>query len=138
MNWLKSITFNQALLGIGALMTLAVAYDLARHRLAKHPIDPKWIVHGGDPRRGRAAIHEYGCGACHVIPGVRGANGRVGPRLDGIREQIYVGGVLPNGPDTMADWLRRPREINPLTAMPNLGVTEQDARDITAYLFTLR
>jgi cytochrome c len=94
---------------------------------------------GGDPDRGLAAIDAYGCGSCHVIPGVRGAaEARVGPPLSGVGTRAYVGGVLPNTPDNLMAWLRDPPAVDPRTAMPNLRVTGPDARDIAAYLYTLR
>lgn len=96
---------------------------------------PVWAVHGGDPRRGRQAILKYGCHACHVISSVREARGRVGPKLEDIGEQIYIGGVLTNHPENMIRWIMDPQGISPQTAMPNMGVTEQDARDIAAYLY---
>jgi cytochrome c len=95
-------------------------------------------ITGGDAARGRELIREYGCGTCHTIPGVTGANGLVGPPLGGIASRSYIGGVLPNAPDNMLRWLHDPRAVDPLTAMPNVGVTESDARHIAAYLYTLR
>ena len=95
-------------------------------------------VTGGDVARGKIAIRQYGCQTCHVIPGVTGADALVGPPLNGIGSRHYLGGVVTNSPDGMIAWLRDPRAFEPLTAMPVLGVTEQDARDMAAYLFTLR
>lgn len=92
----------------------------------------------GDPARGRTAMVRYGCGACHTIPGIRNASGMVGPPLGGIASRAYIGGVLSNTPDNMIEWLRHPQTVNPKTAMPNLGVTEQDARDMASYLYTLK
>lgn len=92
----------------------------------------------GDPQKGQAAIREYGCGSCHVIPGVRGADGRTGPPLGHIARRVYLSGVLPNTPEDMARWIRNPEAVDPRTAMPNMGVSENDARDITAYLYTLK
>jgi cytochrome c len=92
----------------------------------------------GDPARGKAAIRAYGCGSCHAIPGIRSANGRVGPPLDRIGKRAYLGGVLPNTPEHMMRWIRAPEAVDPLTAMPNMGVSESDARNITAYLYTLK
>ncbi len=91
----------------------------------------------GDAKRGRDALFQYACNACHVIPGVTGAQTRVGPPLAGIASRALVAGKLPNTPDNLALWLRRTQEVKPGTAMPQLGVTEQDARDIAAYLATL-
>ncbi|HEX8558086.1 MAG TPA: c-type cytochrome [Pyrinomonadaceae bacterium] len=93
---------------------------------------------GGSPARGRAAIERYGCGTCHTIPGVRGADAQVGPPLGKIAGRMYVGGVLTNSPENMMRWIRDPRAVDPLTAMPALGVTDRDARDIASYLYTLR
>jgi cytochrome c len=93
---------------------------------------------GGDPDRGAAAITRYGCAACHTIPGIRGADALVGPSLEHVGSRSYVGGVLPNTPDNVVRWIQNPPQIDPLTAMPNLGVTESDARDIAAFLYTLK
>src|ERR1043166_2567432 len=90
------------------------------------------------PRRGKAAIGKYGCGTCHTIPGVAGASALVGPNLEQAASRMYVAGVLPNTPDNMIRWIQHPRDVDPLTAMPNLGVTDQDARDIAGYLYTLK
>jgi putative membrane protein len=93
---------------------------------------------GGHPERGRAAMRKYGCQSCHEIPGVTGARSLVGPPLGGIAGRSLIGGVLTNDSDNMIAWLRDPPAHAPRTAMPNLGVTEKDARDMTAYLYTLR
>ena len=93
---------------------------------------------GGNPARGRAAIERYGCGTCHTIPGVRGADALVGPPLSQVASRSYVGGVLTNSPENMIRWIRDPRAVDGLTAMPTLGVTDQDARDIASYLYTLK
>ena len=92
----------------------------------------------GDPRRGMAAIGRYGCGACHEIPGVRGASATVGPPLSGIASRSFLAGQLPSSPDNMRRWIQHPQAVERGTAMPNMGVTDDDARDITAYLYTLR
>ncbi len=96
---------------------------------------PVWSVPDGVARQGRQASLKYGCYACHVIEGIRRATGRVGPKLEDIDEQIYVGGVLPNSPDNMIRWIQDPKRFSPETAMPDLDVSEQDARNIAAYLY---
>lgn len=92
----------------------------------------------GDARAGRQAIDQYLCATCHQIPGIVGANRHVGPPLNGIGTRRYIAGVLPNTPQNMVQWLRHPTTVDPLSAMPDLGVTEKDARDIAAYLSTLK
>jgi len=96
---------------------------------------PEREVLGGDPARGRRAIAAYGCGACHVVPGIAGARGRVGPSLAGLADRPYVAGRLPNVAPSLEAWVRHPRRIDPQTIMPELGVTERDARDIAAFLY---
>lgn len=93
---------------------------------------------GGDPERGKLAIRRYGCGACHTIPGVPGAFATVGPPLDKIAMRSYLAGRLTNTPENLMRWIRNPRSIDPRTAMPEMGVTERDGRDIAAYLYTLK
>jgi mono/diheme cytochrome c family protein len=88
--------------------------------------------------RGRVALQQYACAACHRIPGITGAEARVGPPLAGIASRTIVGGVLPNSPDNLVRWIREPQKVSPLTAMPDLGVTERDARDMAAFLATLK
>jgi cytochrome c2 len=91
-----------------------------------------------EAERGRAAIRKYGCGSCHTIAGLSGAHGLVGPPLTGVASRAYLAGRLHNTPGNMARWIRNPRAIDSMTAMPVLGVGAQDASDITHYLQTLR
>jgi len=70
------------------------------------------------------------CGACHAIPGVHGANATVGPPLDRIAARMYLGGHLTNTPANMMKWIQHPQAIDPKNAMPELGVTNQDVKDI--------
>jgi cytochrome c2 len=93
---------------------------------------------GGDPHAGRQAIATYGCGSCHTVPGVSRAHGMVGPPLTAFGKRIFVAGRLPNTPDNLIHWIINPPDVSPSTAMPVTGVTEEDARDIAAYLYTLR
>ena len=95
-------------------------------------------ITGGDPARGPLLMRKYGCQSCHTIPGVDGADALVGPPLAHMAARSYIAGVLPNAPDNMIRWIRDPRAVDSLTAMPNVGVTESDARHIAAYLYTLR
>ena len=88
--------------------------------------------------RGRTAIEIYGCGKCHTIPGIRGANGVVGPPLESVARRTYIGGNFPNTPDTLAHWIMAPQTMKPKTAMPSLGLSEPQARDVAAYLETLQ
>ena len=92
----------------------------------------------GDPERGRLLLRQFGCGACHGIPGVADAQGKVGPPLAGVARRVYLGGVLPNTPQNMARWIDSPQSVDPTTAMPDMQVPPQHLRDIVAYLYSLR
>lgn len=92
----------------------------------------------GDPRLGRLAIARYGCGSCHTIPGIRGANALVGPSLEHIASRTYVAGVLINTPSNLITWIKDPPAVDEKTAMPNLHIPETDVRHIASYLRTLR
>ena len=92
----------------------------------------------GDADRGRQLIGASGCGACHVVPGVESANGTVGPPLTHWARRSYIAGVLPNLPDQLERWIRTPQSVKPGDAMPNLVLSDRDAADIGAYLYSLR
>jgi mono/diheme cytochrome c family protein len=94
-------------------------------------------VAAGDAARGHAALSQYGCNGCHRIPGVTGAEVHVGPPLAGIARRQLIAGRIANTTDNMTLWLREPQRVDPETTMPDLGVTERDARDMAAYLATL-
>jgi len=96
------------------------------------------VTTGGAAGRGMKLIAMKNCGACHTIPGIEGAQGVVGPPLSFFSRRTYIAGEVPNSPDNLIRWIRSPQSIEPHTAMPNLGVTEQQARDIAAYLYTIR
>ncbi len=103
------------------------------------PVSPEVLVlPGADADRGRTAIGDHGCGACHVIPGIRNARGRVGPPLTGLRERGVIAGRLSNSGENLARWIRDPQTVSPGNAMPDLGLSEQEARDIAAYLLERR
>lgn len=95
------------------------------------------LVERGDPERGRALIDAYGCGACHVVPGVRGADALVGPPLTAWAERHSIAGELTNDPDALVRWISDPQSVEPGTAMPDVGVPEEEALHVAAYLYTL-
>jgi mono/diheme cytochrome c family protein len=92
----------------------------------------------GDAKRGRHAIQQYACIVCHEIPGIVGASVPVGPPLDNMGIHSFIAGVIENTPQNMVRFLRAPQQFVPDGAMPDLGVRERDARDMAAYLESLR
>jgi cytochrome c2 len=93
------------------------------------------VLTGGNAGRGHALILRYGCGSCHTISGVDGANGKVGPSLADFADYRYIIGMLPRTPENTARWIEHPRQYLPQGAMPDLGVTPAEARDIAVYLY---
>lgn len=93
-----------------------------------------------DPVRGKSKMVRYGCATCHEIPGMppRGMATNIGPALGGFAGREKIAGLVPHTEENLIKWLRKPQEINPRTAMPNLGISEADAKDIAAFLATLK
>ncbi|MDG4887579.1 c-type cytochrome [Mesorhizobium sp. WSM4887] len=119
-----------------AVAVAAVALWADRRDRVRHESD---AATGGVGARAIPIMTANGCSGCHTIPGVPGAQGQVGPRLDAsLAGRVIIGGVLANNPENLIRWIRGAREINPHTAMPSTRITEQQARDIAAYLYALK
>jgi cytochrome c oxidase assembly factor CtaG len=131
--WLRAGARRPVALGLVATALLAALGAGGCNRAAATAAG----MTGGNPAHGRQAMRTYGCPTCHSIPGVEGAVGSVGPPLEQLARRSYVAGA-PNAPDHLVRWLQHPRLIRPGTPMPEMGVSERDARDIAAYLYTLR
>jgi cytochrome c len=128
-------------LALGAAAVLLVAAGVAgawQWREDRRAEQQAMRLTGGDPQRGRGLMRRYGCAGCHEIPGVRGADGRVGPSLKHVAGRIYIGGVVPNTAANLVRWIEDPPSLAPGTAMPRTGAAPQEVRDIAAYLYTLR
>lgn len=100
-------------------------------------VTPVQLVAGGDADRGVGVIQRYGCGTCHVIPGVRAARGKTGPPLTDFSERAYIAGAVTNRPEELVRWILDPGAVQPGTAMPDLGLSEPEARDAAAFLYTV-
>jgi cytochrome c2 len=92
----------------------------------------------GDTNRGKQLIEQYGCNSCHIVPGVDGAKGMVGPSLEHVASRQIIAAKLPNSKPNMIAYIQNPQMTNPENVMPNLGVKPDEARDIVAYLYTLK
>lgn len=97
-------------------------------------------VPGHDATRPQAPLlmRQYACNACHVIPGVVGSPSHVGPPLDGLWRRSLIAGRLPATQEALARWIRTPQQVDPQTAMPDMGVSEAHAREIAAWLMQAR
>lgn len=92
----------------------------------------------GDALRGQKLLTQYQCGSCHAIPGIAAARGVQGPGLAAFGKRSYIAGHIPNTPRAMAQWIVSPASLSPDTAMPSMGVSPAEARDMAAYLESLQ
>jgi cytochrome c len=123
---------------LGVLATILVAAVTISSCTALDRIgEPVVQIDGGDPRLGRQAIRDFGCMSCHSVPGVTGADAWVGPPLDNWANRGIIAGREPNDPETLIAFLLDPKTVDPQTVMPVTGLSEEDARNIAAYLYTL-
>jgi len=120
-----------------ALLSIAACCVLAGCNAGKAK-RPYVVSTMGNAEHGKQLMLSYGCGACHMVPGVHGARGLVGPPLFYLGDRTMIAGELPNTPQNLAHWIQHPKSVEPKTAMPDLGLTEDQAYDIAAYLYTLR
>ena len=125
----KTVASIQCLLALVLLILSACTTEPERGPVAR--------VAGGDAARGPELLSAYGCTSCHVIPGIRGADATIGPPLTDWGERWYIAGLLVNEPDNLMHFIQAPQSVKPGVAMPDMGVTTSDARDMAAYLYTL-
>lgn len=88
---------------------------------------------------GRKLIAQYGCNGCHIVPGIEGAQGTLGPSLAGVASRPTLSeGSVPNSPANLAQFIQNPASLNAQSSMPPTGVTDEEASAIAAYLATLK
>lgn len=103
----------------------------------KPPPEERHHMPGASPERGRDIIVRVGCASCHTVPGIRWPRGKVGPSLHGFAASNLISGRLPNRPDMLAAYVANAPAVLPGTTMPAMPVSEREARDVAAYLYTL-
>lgn len=125
---------------VGALLAALVGWMLAGcsdEQSSAVCDDPRCVMQG-NAERGKSVIATIGCGVCHTIPGVSGAHGVVGTPLNAFGRRQLIAGAIPNEPAALVQWIRDAPSLDPNTGMPNLPLTEEQASDVAAYLYTLR
>lgn len=132
-----SLRFVLLLSALGILATPIAIYVIERQDSEQARVTAEQLT-GGHVDAGKIAIGRYACTACHAIPGIGGAQGNVGPALKGIAVRAEIAGRLANSPDNLIRWLRHPQHVARGSGMPEQDVTATDARDMAAYLYTLR
>jgi cytochrome c2 len=118
---------------LGAPLCVGVLVSSAKARLKQEAVAE--ALTGGDIARAPPIFRRYGCGGCHTIPGIPGADGKVGGQLGGLSQQVYIGGVANNTADNLVAWIVSPQRFSSNSAMPATGVTELEARHLAAYLY---
>ena len=101
-------------------------------------VRPYAVAVDGNATHGKQLIEGYGCGSCHTIPGIHNGNGMVGPPLLSFSRRTMIAGELPNTQANLVRWIEHPTQVEAHTAMPDLGLNDDQAYDIAAYLYTLR
>jgi cytochrome c2 len=131
------VKFVLGLLGGAVLLALVCGIVLTRQSASEAKINAEQLS-GGDSVAGKREIQAFGCGACHAISGVSAARGTVGPSLTGIAGRAEFAGKLANTPANLIRWIKAPQTVQPGGGMPDMGVSDRQARDMAAYLYTLR
>jgi cytochrome c1 len=129
---------NRAASAVAGIAVVAIATSLVTNHVWKldEVRDRAEVLTGGDAERGRQAFIGVGCGGCHTLEGVAQAHGLVGPPLDGIAVRAMIAGKLANNPANLARWISSPQSVTPGTDMPDMPMSEQETRDIAAFLYT--
>ena len=131
---LLNLTIVLAIVGL-LMIVVVVGYVLKRSGGRAVPVTEDITFTAGVPERGRQLVQDYGCVTCHVVSGVRGVGGRVGPPLDDLEGRALIAGRLPNTPENLVTWVMDPQTVAPGSGMPDMGVTLPDALDIAAFLY---
>jgi cytochrome c1 len=91
----------------------------------------------GDPTNGRRLFVVAGCGGCHTLPGLPEASGVAGPNVTNVvLRPTLAGAYIPMSPDNLTAWLLDPATLKPGTTMPSVGLNQDEARDLTAFLYS--
>jgi cytochrome c2 len=121
---------------IAAIVLVTAAWLITEAWMAANESDTvARALTGGNPAHASLLVTRYGCGGCHTIPGLPATDGKVGPPLGGLRQRVFIAGVLPNTADNLINWIVEPRAYSPGSAMPVTGISKAEARDIAAWLY---
>jgi cytochrome c2 len=118
----------------GAVAAGAAIYAVDQAKQTRRAV----AMTGGDPKHALQIITQYGCAACHEIPGAKVPGGQAATPLVGVSERLYLGGAVANIPENLIGWIVNPKQFDPRTAMPVTGISQREARDVAAYLYRLR
>ena len=92
----------------------------------------------GAAAAGAAYFVRRGCGQCHAVRGL-GVHGQIGPDLTHFASRsLMAGGALTTRPGDVVKWLQNPDAVKPGTHMPNFHLNDEQLRQLTAFLETLK
>lgn len=131
-SWRRNVRW---LVFVGCLLLVVIIVGAVHMRNVSKTRKIAETLTGGDPDRAIALIRRYGCGGCHTIAGMAGADGQVGPPLVDMRRRVFIGGALRNTPQALIGFIVEPQSKVPGSAMPVTGITEAEARDVVAFLY---
>lgn len=103
----------------------------------KPPPDQQQFMPVADAKQGKAAIERVGCASCHSIRGIDWPKGEAGPPLEGFAARAMIAGRVPNEPELLARFVRNAPEIVPAATMPAMPLSEEESRDVAAYLYEI-
>jgi cytochrome c2 len=133
----QMLSFPERAVWVMAAVALMLAAGVTAERI-KNRVESDNVaalLSKGDSSRAPELFRRYGCAGCHQIPGIPGADGKVGGPLTDLRERVYIAGVANNTSETLVQWIVSPSAFDTKTAMPDTGISEAEARDLVAYLY---
>jgi cytochrome c oxidase subunit 2 len=87
---------------------------------------------------GRDAFLAKPCASCHTIRGTAAA-GTTGPDLTHIGGRRYIAaGLFETTRGSLAAWIADPQTLKPGNNMPNVPLTPDELRSISAYMASLK
>lgn len=103
----------------------------------KPPPDDRQTMPLASAARGKQAIERVGCASCHTIEGIDWPAGDLAPAIEGLSGRALIAGQLPNEPELLARFVREAPALVPDTTMPAMPLSEQESRDVAAYLYEI-
>ena len=99
--------------------------------------DQRHFMPIADAANGMRVIERVGCATCHSIKGIDWPQGKVGPPIRGLSHRALIAGRAPNEPEVLARFVRNAPSVVPGTTMPAMPISEEESRDVAAYLYEL-
>lgn len=123
---------SHANMGMRAIVQPAADFERWVAQQQAAPAEPS-----GPAAAGKAIFAGSACVGCHTIKGV--SAGVLAPDLTHFGSRtMLAAGMWPNTPENVAEWVKDPQRLKPGVKMPALGLTDEQAKAIAAYLTSLK